>query len=53
MYRKIYKEVMSDIENFDNKIDRKSFIAKIKSLSFLKTNAASIKMIGENLELKK
>ncbi len=52
IYRKIYKEVMDEVENFDNKVNKKSFVAKIKSLSFLKTNAASVKMIGENLELK-
>lgn len=53
VYRKIYKEVMSQIENFSNNTDRGNLAAKIKALSFLKTNAASIKMIGENLDLKK
>lgn len=52
VYRKIYKEVMSEIENFSNKTNKSNLVAKIKALSFLKTNAASIKMIGENLDLK-
>jgi DNA polymerase III delta prime subunit len=52
MYRKIYSSVMGEISNFNNKTDRSLLVSKIKALSFLKQNSASIKMIGENLEMK-
>lgn len=52
VYGKIYSSVMDEIGNFNNKTDKSVLVSKIKALSFLKQNSASIKMIGENLEMK-
>ena len=43
---------MEDIGGFTNKTNKSVLVSKIKALSFLKQNSASIKMIGENLEMK-
>jgi DNA polymerase III delta prime subunit len=52
VYRKVYSSVMEDIGGFTNKTNKSVLVSKIKALSFLKQNSASIKMIGENLEMK-